>query len=325
VRYTLPLGVQRAQPAKLRVFGPNLGAVSGNEFALSDIAAVAESNFAIWRRTEFENAVSLPVGDGPEWLEHDLRARSAEQAAMPPPFAVTGCITEVGEEDRFVFEANKDDKLVLAVQSASLGFPLDAWVAVQNSAGKELARADDGVNADPVLEWTAPETASYAAIVGSVLHRAGGDHLYRLSIQSARPQFQGVIAESAFTVEPGKSVKVKITARRHQGFKSKLTASVAGLPEGVTACPVEWGEAEKEITLELAAAGDAAPFTGPIQVWLRGGSPDTKITAMHEMVSSALKNGVPQGFRDLVIPATDQLWLTVLPAAESKAADEAAK
>jgi hypothetical protein len=133
-----------------------------------------------------------------------------------------------------------------------------------------------------------------------------------------------VIAESAFAVEPGKTAKIKVTARRLQGFKSKLTASVAGLPEGVTACPVEWGEAEKELTVELVAAANAAPFSGPIQVRLRCENPDTEITAVHEMVSTALKNGVPQGFRDLVIPSTDQLWLTVLSAAERASRESSA-
>ena len=111
-----------------------------------------------------------------------------------------------------------DDLLILAVESAALGFPLDAWLAIQNSAGKELVKNDDGTTADPLLEWTVPETDSYVAVIGSVLHRAGPDHRYRLSVQSALPAFQGVIAESGFTVEPGKSIKVKVTARRLQGF-----------------------------------------------------------------------------------------------------------
>jgi hypothetical protein len=314
VRYTLPLGLQRAQPAKVRVFGPNLGVIAGHEFALDETNPLEDSNYTIWRRAEFENTLTLPVGDGPEWLEDDLRARAAEQAAMAAPFAVTGCIAKIGEEDRFVFEATKGDKLVLAIQSASFGFPLDAWLAIQNSAGKELARADDGPNADPMLEWTAPETGSYAAVVGSVLHRAGDDHVYRLSIQAARPRFQGLITESAVTIEPGQTVKIKVTARRLQGFNSKLTASIASLPAGLTASPVEWGETEKEITLEVTAAGDAPPFSGPFGIHLRGENPDTHVAVVHEMVSTTLKNGVPQGFRDLVISSTDQLWLTVLPA-----------
>jgi hypothetical protein len=131
-----------------------------------------------------------------------------------------------------------------------------------------------------------------------------------------------VIAESGFTVEPGKTTKIKVTARRMQGFKSKLTASLAGLPEGLSSSPVDMGETEKEITLEVTAAPESLPFGGPIQVEFREENSDTVRLAIHELISTTLRNGVPQGFRDLVITATDQLWLTVLPTPPAKAAPE---
>jgi len=265
---------------------------------------------------------AFPPAVGAEWTEQEHAARTANDAVLLPPFAVTGTIAQIGEKDRFTFSAGKGDKFVLAVQSAALGFPLDAWLAIQNSAGKELVRNDDGTNADPFLEWIAPDSGSYVAVVGSVLQRAGTDFRYRLSLQRPQPRFQGVIAESGFTLEPGKTAKIKVTARRLQGFKSKLTASVMGLPEGLSASPVEMGETDKEITLEVSAAAEAPPFSGPIQVEFREENSETVRPAIHELISTTLRNGVPQGFRDLVITATDQLWLTVLPAPPAKAAPE---
>lgn len=265
---------------------------------------------------------AFPPANAPEWTERDHTARTGDQPAPTPPFAATGAIEQIGEQDQFGFAATKGDKLVLAIQSAALGLPLDAWLVIRNSAGKELVRNDDGTNADPFLEWTAPETGTYTAVVGSVLHRAGPDHRYRLSVQPAQPRFQGVIAESSFKVEPGKSAKIKVSARRIQGFKTKLTATVTGLPDGLTASPVELGEAAKEIELEITAAAEAPPFSGPIRVEFREETSDTVRTAIHELVSTTLRNGVPQGFRDLVITSTDQLWLTVLPAPPAKPAAE---
>lgn len=258
--------------------------------------------------------------EGPTWTEAEHLARMGDDAAPAPPFAVTGVIANVGEKDRFAFSVGKGDKLVLALQSAALGLPLDAWLAIQNAAGKELVRNDDGANADPFLEWTAPETGAYTVVVGSVLQRAGPDYRYRLSLQRPQPRFQGVIAESGFSVEPGKTAKIKVTARRLQGFNTKLTASVAGLPEGLSSSPVEMGGTEKEITLEVTAAPDAPPFSGPIQVEFREENSDAVRTAVHELVSTTLRNGVPQGFRDLVITSTPHLWLTVLSAPPTAAA-----
>ena len=185
-----------------------------------------------------------------------------------------------------------------------------------------MARNDDGTGPDPVLEWTAPATATYSAIVGGVLHRGGADHLYRLNVQPVRARFTAVIAESGFVVEPGKTIKIKVSARRVHGFKSKLAASVIGLPQGLSASPVTMGETEKEITLQLTASPDAPAFSGPIQIRLREDDSAAIHAAVHELIATSLKNGVPQGFRDLVIRSTDQLWLTVMTAPEAKVADE---
>ena len=264
---------------------------------------------------------AFPPAVGPEWTEQEHATRTADDAAPMPPFAVTGTIAQIGEKDRFTFAAGKGDKLVLAVQSAAFGFPLDAWLAIQTTAGKELVRNDDGTSADPFLEWTAPESGSYVAVVGNVLQRAGTDYRYRLSLQRPQPRFEGVIAESGFVVEPGKTTKIKVTARRLQGFKTKLTASVMGLPEGLSASPVEMGETEKEITLEVTAGPDAPPFSGPFQVAFREENSESVRPAIHELISTTLRNGVPQGFRDLVIKSTDQLWLTVPARPAKRSAD----
>lgn len=319
-RYTVPLGVQRAKPAKLRLFGWNLGSAFGRELAVDGPAISTASDRATWRSPEFENIHALPLGDGPELVEPDLITRDRELPDLVPPFAITGGIEKSGEEDRFGFSATKGERLVLEIQSASLGFPLDAWLGIQNAKGKELARNDDGTNADPVLEWTAPATGSYVAVVGSVLHRSGTDHLYRLSIQPARPGFKAVIAEPGFTVEPGKTIKIKVTGKRIHGFKSKLTAAVAGLPEGLTANPVEMGETEKEITLQVTASADAKPFCGPIEIKFSEGDSGVVHPAIHELGVVPARNGVPRGFYGLVIKSTDQLWLTVLAATPPKPA-----
>lgn len=310
VSHTVPLGIQRGAVTSLRVEGWNLGAVAHRTFSVDprDLAPTTAS--LAWSRPEFENGLTLPVGDGPESTEAD-RAKAKSDAAPSAPFAITGCIERAGEEDRFAFAAAKGDKLVFEVQSAVLGFPLDAWLAIRNGAGKELARSDDGATADPVLEWTAPGDGPFFAVVGNVLHRGGPNHVYRLGVRPARPALEATVAQSGFTVEPGKSTKIKVSVKRLEGFTGKLTTAIADLPAGVTAAPVELADSAKELTVELAAAADAAPFSGPFRIGLKGESP-TAHAVVHPLVSTELNNGVPQGFRQLAIRRTEQLWLTVL-------------
>src|SRR5262249_9114426 len=146
---------------------------------------------------------------------------------------ITGCIDPAGDEDRFSFAAKKGEQFLLEVQSAALGFPLDAWLKVENSKGQEMAKSDDNANTtDPKLEWTAPEDGTFVAAVGNVLHRGGADHLYRLSLDRVLPELRVVLSETALTIAPGKTNELKVAVKRRHGFQSPLTVSAKGLPAG---------------------------------------------------------------------------------------------
>ncbi len=309
VNHTLPLGVPRAGAGSVWLAGWNLGPLAGREVAVEAGPFSPRARDFAWRPPGVENTLVLPLGEGPEWLEQTFPVSAA---GHPVPFAVTGTIGTAGEEDSYRFSADQGQSLVLAVQSAALGFPLDAWLAVRDAAGRELARNDDGAGADPLLEWTAPKAGTYVAVVGSVLRRGDANHLYRLSVEAARPQFEAVVAESAFTVTPGKSSAVKVAVRRLQGFKGRLTASAEGLPPGVSACAVEVGEKDKEFTLQLEAEPGAPASAGAFRIAFAAAAGPAPGPAVHSLVSTTTDNGVPQGYRDLLIPVTEQLWLTVL-------------
>lgn len=320
-RHTLPLGAQRGHVGTVRVFGWNLGVNEGKEIAVDPASAPADARQMPWRDAAFENALDLPLGDGPELVTPGLDPARGEWTTRAAPFAVTGQIAKAGARGDFTFTAEKGERLVLEVQSAALGFPLDAWLAVQDAAGKELARNDDGATADPLLEWTAPAAGTFRAVVGSVLHRGSPDYLYRLTVRPARASLRAVIAPSSIVVVPGKSEKLKITLMRQEGFKAKLTATVAGLPEGITATPGEAGETAKEAELELKAAADAPPFSGTIRFQITESDSGVVHPVTHDLTSTTTDNGVPQGFRDLLIRSTEHVWLTVLPPAKEKASE----
>lgn len=264
--------------------------------------------------------LSLTTGAPPEPEPSPAEGPVFRRAEYPkeaprPPFAAEGVISRPGGESRHALTVTKGDKLVLAVQAAALGSPLDAWVAVRDSAGKELARNDDGANtgADPMLEWKAPADGTYTAAVGNLLHRGGADHFFHLVVRPAHPRLEAVITDAGCVVEPGKSAEIKVTLRRLEGFKGALVASVAGLPDCLGASEATADDKQKEITLTVKAPSDAAPFNGLVAVRLREAEGAGTWTAVHELVSTALNNGVPQGYRDLLIRSTPGIWLTVTP------------
>lgn len=258
--------------------------------------------------------LSLTPGPEPTAALAAPAANATAEAEPPrPPFTVTGVIARAGTVVPHRFRAARGEPLVLEVRSAALGSPLDAWLAVRDDAGKELARNDDGpgTGADPLLEWKAPADGAYTAVVGGLLQRGGPDHRYELDIRAARPRLEAIVADPGIVVDAGGAAELKVTLRRMEGFRGAVVATLVGLPDCVAAEPVAADEKRKDLTLTLKASADAAAFRGPVAVRVRAETGAGEWTARHELGTAAPRNGVPQGFRDLLIPSTTALWLTV--------------
>jgi len=267
----------------------------------------------------FDNSITIPMGEGPELTEHEPNNDAQSANVLEIPSAITGCIDKAGDEDRFKIAAKKDEKFLLEVQSATLGFPLDAWLKLEDLEGKEMAKNDDSGGPDPRLEWTPSTNRTFVAVVGNVLHRGDGEHLYRLSVRRATPDVKLSVSDTAFTISPGKTNEIKITAKTLHGFQRKMTASLRGLPEGLNAEPVEMSEKGGDVVIKLMASAEAKPFSGPIQIIATEAESQLQRRVVADLTSSTVNNGVPGGFNKLVIETSDQFWLTVLAAPAAQA------
>jgi hypothetical protein len=276
------------------------------------------STHATLRLPGFDNQLWLLIGDGPELMEQEPNDVASEMQRLDVPFAVTGCIEKTGDEDRFGFLATKDEKFLLEVQTASLGFPLDAWLKMENSEGKELAKSDDSAGSDPKLEWTATKDGAFVAAIGNVLHRGDADYLYRFSVRRTVPSVKVSANETAFAIAPGKTNELNVTVKRLHGFEAKLTLSAKGLPDGLTQEPADVPEKGGDVPMKFVASADAQPFNGPIQIVAIETESASERLATADLTSSTVNNGVPGGFTKLVIESTDQIWLTVLPVPDQK-------
>lgn len=256
-------------------------------------------------------------------------ARSENETAMDAPGAepgrrlelpvvAAGTVDPGTDTDRYGFRAANAESLVLEVQTLTLGSPLDAWIRVEDAAGKELAFADDsGGGRDPRLEWKAPEAGDYVAVVGSRSHRGGPDHAYGFTIRRSEAGFQGRTSAGAFVVEAGSTntVKIPVTVTRSGGHTNGLEITVRGLPPGVTAAPLAVPAAGGEVPIPLVVADDATAFQGPFRVVVAEAVSGRERAVAWDLVSAGENNGVPQGWSRLVIERTEELWLTVRPRA----------
>ena len=324
-RHGWPLGVSRSVETRVRWGDWGVPEMS-SESTLVPSSAIASGTVGHSLQIPGHRLpLEMPVGDGKEWVEVEPNDTAATAQALEIPSAVSGDLDRAGDEDRYRVSARKGEALHLEVQAAGLGFPLDAWLKVEDATGKELVRNDDSGGADPVLDWTPPESAEYRVVVGNLLQRGGRDQRYRLSVQRPQPVWSASVPEAFLSLEPGKTNEWKVAISRRFGAETRLTVSVRGLPPGVRVDPVEVPEKALEATLRWITATNAASFSGPFQVEVMAPKSVQGLAGVQQarfsLVSAGENNGVPQGFRRLVVESVSRLWMTVLPM-PSKPADK---
>jgi hypothetical protein len=311
--YPWPLGVRRGAVTPLVWRGWNRTGDT-NAAVEFDGTEIGEGEATVdGKAPGLARALRIPVGEGPEAIEREPNATRETAQAVEVPSAVSGILDEAGDEDRYGFRAAKGQALTLEVLAASLGFPLDAWLRVEDAAGKELARNDDALGADPRLEWTAPDEGAYVAVVGSLVKRYGMDQRYRISFRPTQPRMVATVGENAFSLKPGETNTLSVTLARQSGHAVPLTVTVDGLPDGVSAAPVEVSDKAGDAAVSLVVATNAPAFQGPFQIRVAEKDSGREQRARFSLVSVGENNGVPQGYRRLVRETVSDLWLTVLP------------
>lgn len=313
VRHTLPLAVQRGRKSSLQLVGWNLGSQIA-EFDASQITP--EIANAALELPATISAQPLTISNGAEATEKEPNDSRDTAQAIELTGAVTGCIRNAGDEDRFTFTAIKQRTYDLKLSGSRIGSPLDAWMKIENSEGKELARNDDSAGSrDPQLTWTAPTDGVFTVAIGDLTHRGSDDFVYRLAITEAEPFVNATVPNHALAITPGKPAELKVTLKRTNGFKSKLKLAAKNLPEGVSALDVEVPENAGDVTFKLNAEPGTMPLGQPFELTLRETDGGKEHPVRYMLVTTSENNGVPQGYADLVIDSTSQLWLTILPEA----------
>ena len=310
VRHTMPLAIPRGKKSRVELIGWNLASpraeIDGTNLPAN--AATAELGLA-----DVAGDSPVMVSDMPETLENEPNDTAATAQGVGIPAGITGRIQRANDEDRFAFTAVKGRAYSVKLAAARIGSALDAWLKIENKDGKQLATNDDANGSrDPALTWTAPADGTFTAAAGDVSHRGGEDYAYRLAIAEAAPSVAAMIAAHSLSVQPGKIAEAKVSVKRANGFKTKLQLAAKDLPEGVTAAAVDVPEKDGDVTLKLAAAADAKPAAQPFTIILRETEGGAEHAVRFFMTTTGENNGVPQGYSELVILSTEQLWLTVV-------------
>lgn len=240
--------------------------------------------------------ILVDVDDLPEVIE----PASGELPKLAIPNVANGRIEQAGDADAWKFAATKGTPLKIEVRAARLSSPLDVVLVIKDSAGKELAQADDLPDGSPDCElmFTAPSDGEYVAEVRDRFASRGGPAFaYRLRIvQQEVSDFALTFTSDALAIPIGGEQKLPVNVERRGGFNAPVKLSVLGLPSGVTAVDVEVPANQPKGEIVVKAAKDSPVQSAKLVVVGVGGVGEPPLTRK-TTISSSPGEPPAEGFR----------------------------
>jgi hypothetical protein len=227
--FTIPAGT----PPGMRWVSPPVGGQPANEFAVvvTDLPTIAENPIA-----------AVIPADGANVAGGTPPATASAQA-ISIPSVINGRIENVGETDRYAFEAKAGEKLTFEVVARRAQSGLDPFLRILNDKGAAISEADDATfhrvtSADSRLEnWSAPADGKYLLEIRDLHLRGGPQYTYAVEITRAEPYFELEADTDKTLLAPGMNAVFYVRALRKNGFAGDIQLAVDGLPPGVTAVP----------------------------------------------------------------------------------------
>ncbi len=236
--------------------------------------------------TGTSNPVLLTYARAPIVVENDDNDTPEKAQAVPVPCEIAGRIDKKRDRDWYVFDAKKDQVLMIEVTSHRLGAATDMYFVLRNMTTKaDITLQDDTadnvslrfftVNRDPPpYRFVAPTDGKYQLMVASHTgdNHADPTHVYQVRITAEKPDFCLFVMPSdetrpdTFRIGQGGTHHYTVYAQRSDGFKGDIHLTMEGLPAGVTCAPQVLGGSMKMTQLVVSAADSAAEFSGTVKV-----------------------------------------------------------
>jgi hypothetical protein len=303
VSYAFPLSISKSKRQAVELRGWNL---SADRQTLSVESPADRETLAVFR-PDVAGCASVGVEACATQVEQE--PNSGEHFnALQLPVCVSGTIGKPGDEDTYSFAAEEGQTVDFRLESAGLGFPLDATISLADADGNLLATADDSDGRrDPELMYTSALAGEYRLTIRDLAGHGGWRYAYRLRGGSAAPDFALRLGAATWSTSAGSQLDIPLVIERRNSCEATIRLTVAGLPATAACQAVESRPGESSSgTATLRISAGATPFAGPIQIVGRavGESASVK-TAQAEIEGFGVK--------------TDQLWLTISKAAGADA------
>src|SRR4051812_12315087 len=185
---------------------------------INGTAALGSREIRLASASGVSNPLTLNVTHLPETIGTTSATSLAQAQEVALPFAVTAKINGAAERDYYKFKAAKGQRIVLEVLAQRLGSALDSSLTVLDKDGRELARNEDAIGNDSVLEFVAPADGEYIAQIRDYRLQGGDNFKYRL-LAGSLPY---VRAAFPFAGRRGEMTEVQLRGYNLQGAE-KMT------------------------------------------------------------------------------------------------------
>ncbi len=243
------------------------------------------------------------VSDHAEIVESAPGEKLQELPAAP--VAVSGRLSEPGQQDRYRLAVTPGEQLRFDVLARRAGSLLDGVLSIQNEQGAELTADDDRpATSDPGLDFKVPDGVNAVVVALRDLRGQGGsDFIYRISVAPmGRPDFTLSIPADRVQVPKDGAALVRVDVQR-AGYGGPIKLDFPHLPPDVS---ITGNEIPARATTALVTL--SAPGLSPTQSLTRvvGSSTNPKV-AVHRLAGlpeNAVTKGQPWLGDELAVAVT---------------------
>jgi len=135
-------------------------------------------------RCGLSNPRSFAVGTFNELVDGGGNNAPEKAVEVAAGSTVNGKV-EANNFDYFRLNLKAGERALIDVAGERLDSRMDGTLILLGPDGRELARAKEGVGADPVLDFTAPAAGAYLVKLHDAVYGGGDNYFYRLTVSAA--------------------------------------------------------------------------------------------------------------------------------------------
>lgn len=144
-----------------------------------DSAALTDRELRVVTGNGVSNPLTFHLSPLPEIDASGNTSRDRAQNVVLPA-TISGTISNAAESHFFRFNVAKGQHLILDAHAHRLGSKLDTSLSILDKSGKELARSEDAIGLDSLLDFEVPEDGEYSIELRDFSYQGAGDFKYRL-------------------------------------------------------------------------------------------------------------------------------------------------